>query len=51
MKGLLEDFKGNNARIKNMEDYVHKDELLSKKRQLLAMSEKIETLEIKLNDC
>ena len=34
-----------------MEDYVHKEELLSKKRQLLAMSEEIENFEIKINNC
>lgn len=39
------------SKNKNQDESAQKNELISKKKQLLIMSEKIETLELKLNDC
>lgn len=44
LKEHLDELNKETKKIRNLEDYVHKNELIAKKKQLLAMSETIENL-------
>ena len=41
LKELLDSTNSASNKNKNLDDYVHKNELISKKKQLLILSEKI----------